>query len=117
MTLSANLDVQFDEFPDIPWTVTLADSFVNGTIAISPPQLNANWNNLLTDFGGQFLNWAGDIPILGPLSADLDRPLPLINESLAEIFGIDADLPDLSSLPTLSDLGLDGGPRAGPWVP
>ncbi len=70
--------------------------------------------SLLKSIGSQLFSLGDGIPILGPLSSELNQPLPLINQSIAQLTGLDKDLPQLPSLPgNLNDgtytLSLAGG--------
>ena len=58
--------------------------------------------SILSSWGSEFFSVGDSIPILGPLSNALDKPLPLINKSVADLLGI--TVPELPSLPDLSAL-------------
>ncbi len=55
--------------------------------------------SLLKSIGSQFFSLGDGIPILGPLTSALNQPLPLINQSIGQLTGLDKDLPQLPSLP------------------
>jgi Ca2+-binding RTX toxin-like protein len=56
--------------------------------------------SFLSGIGNDLFKDAQGIPILGPLSSALNQPLPLINQSIGQLTGLDNDLPQLPSLPS-----------------
>ncbi len=114
--LSLDFDAQLSDLPDIPWTGTFSDAIQNDvlqppSVSLTPPSLSSLLDSTL--FNAIF-NLGDDIPVLGPLASSLDQPLPLIGESIAELTGLDGDLPELPSLPSGFADDLDGSyPLAG----
>ena len=99
--MQATFDAQLSFLPDITWngafTVPVQNSSV-GTFGINVTPPNAQ--SLLKSLGSQFFSLGDGIPVLGPLSTFINQPLPLIDESIGQLTGLDKDLPSLPSLPS-----------------
>ncbi len=52
-------------------------------------------SSLLSTLGSALFSLGGGIPVLGTLSNTVNQPLPLIGESIAQLTGLDNDLPRL----------------------
>ena len=57
-------------------------------------------SSLLGSLGSSIFSLADGIPVLGTLSNAVNKPLPLIGESIAQLTGLDNYLPELPSLPS-----------------
>ena len=107
---SANLNAAFSAqlfgLPNVNWTGTLSDAVTNN--ALQSPMVNLqepSASSLLGSLGSSLFSLGGGIPILGPLSNTINRPLPLIGKSIGQLTGLDNHLPSRPSLPSgFSDL-------------
>ena len=101
--------------PDIPWTGTFVQSIVNNTLQAPSISLQEpSVSSLLSNLGSSLFSLGDGIPILGPLSNQLNQPLPLMDESIAQLTGLDGALPTLPSLPgNFTSLGVGSYPLAG----
>ena len=105
------ITADFLNLGDISWSANFSGTFNNtvwtqGTVNLNPPSVQTVLSDLAGGFfnlGGGFFSSSGGFPILGPLSNALNQQLPLIDESIAQLTGLDGDLPNL---PTPGDLGL-----------
>ncbi len=113
--LNANFDAQLPSLPDIQWTGTFGDAIQNSvlqspTVSLQEPSVSS----LLSSLGASLFSLGDGIPILGPLSSTLNQPLPLINESISQLTGLNSKLPTLPSLPSgFSNLLAGSYPVAG----
>ncbi len=89
---------------DLNWSGTFSQTIQNGQLQpASAPNLQLNesptalLSSLVTPIANALAPESG-LGILGPLEADLDQPLPLINESIADLTGLDTKLPQFPSL-------------------
>ena len=104
MTLGANLTAHMSMLPDISWSPSFTamidnSGFHQGSFNLNPPDAGS----LLSSLAKKFFPLGSGIPILGPLSSVINQPLPLINESIAQLTGLEGKLPDLPDVTT----GLD----------
>ena len=112
--LSLNFAVQLASLPAIGWSGTFSQDFLNGVLQAPSVNLQEpSASDLLDSLGSSLFSRGDEVPILGPLSKTLNQPLPLIGESIAELTGLDSELPTPPSLP--SDFDSMGGsyPLAG----
>ena len=91
----ANLTADLSPLPGITWSPSFTARIDNGgfhpgSFNLNPPSAQSLLSSLASSF---FVG--GDIPLLGPISNALDQPLPLVNQSIAELTGVDGDLPQL----------------------
>src|SRR5262249_28778875 len=56
---------------------------------------------ILAGLGAQVFHLAPNFPLLGSLQSFLEQPLPLIDESVAQLTGLDGELPEIPSLGSL----------------
>jgi hypothetical protein len=102
--LGASLDAEVPPLGQIPWSATFVDNIVNGKVGSPTYQLHEpSASTILSGLAAQFLGSLSDFSLLGSLETELDKPLPLLGESIAEITGLDVHLP---KIPSLGDLGL-----------
>ena len=111
---AATLGAQVPPLPSITWGANFQDS-INGSTFGSPQfQLNEpSAGSILSALGSQILGSLGNFSLLGSLGPTLENPLPLINESIAQLTGLDAYLPKLPSLGSLGLGSLDPGNAIG----
>ncbi|HEX4606950.1 MAG TPA: calcium-binding protein, partial [Urbifossiella sp.] len=100
VSVNASFDARLDGLPDIPWSGSFGLAISNNAvqspnISLEEPSASA----LLGSIGSSLFSLGDGVPVLGPLSDLLDQPLPMIDESIAELTGLDDDLPSLPSLP------------------
>jgi hypothetical protein len=113
-TLNATLTAHLPLVGDVSWSpvfnATINNGWQQGSVNLNPAgpgQLNAQ--NLLSSLGNKFFSTlsqsffsGGGTPMLGSLQSELNQPLPLINESIAQLTGLDSDLPQLPNLGSLN---------------
>ncbi len=72
----------------------ISESVLNN---VSEPEsdnlLEPSASSLLSSLGSLLFSLGDGIPVLGTLSNTLNKPLPLINESIAQLTGLDNYLP------------------------
>jgi Ca2+-binding RTX toxin-like protein len=115
--LNASFDAQLTGLPDVQWTGTFSEGILNSVLQTPSVSLQEpSVSSLLSSLGASLFSLGDDIPILGPLSGALNRPLPVIGKSVAQITGLDGALPTLPSLPVNFD-SLNGSyPLAGGFL-
>jgi len=99
LQLSANFSVQLSMLPAITWSGAFSDAIQNSVL--QSPNFNLNEpdpQQLLGSLGSTFLSLGSDVPILGSLENQLNQPLPLINESIAQLTGLNNYLPDPAAI-------------------
>jgi Ca2+-binding RTX toxin-like protein len=101
--LGASFVAHLPLLADLPWSGTFRGTLDNsgfhaGNVSLNEPSPQG----LLSSLGQKFFSLGGGIPILGPLASALNQPLPLINEPIGQLTGLNAHLPNLPSLPNLS---------------
>jgi Ca2+-binding RTX toxin-like protein len=118
---SASLMASFDTHllgVDVPWTgsfnYSLSDNNTKWTTSYSLDQSTFSTiaQNLLSNLSGSLSSFLGNINILGPLSSELNKPIPIIDQSIAQLTGLDKYLPQFPSLPsslTNGSIPLGGG--------
>ncbi len=113
-SFNLGFSMQLTGLGSVPWSGTFREAITNGVLQVPNVALQPPSTSQLLGILGQSLFSLGDeIPVLGPLSNSLNQPLPLIGESIAQLTGLDKDLPTLPSLPSGFD-GLSGSyPLAG----
>ncbi len=80
----------------ISWSATDTFSYGGGGWTDGGFNLTApSVPQIVGDLLGSQVSSLAKIPILGPLANTLEQPLPLINESIAQLTGLDSKLPDL----------------------
>ncbi len=93
------------------WSGTFTDSFGSdgGSASFTLDTGGITPQDLVNGLISQMFSVGSDVPILGPLTSQLDRPLPLINESVAQLTGLENALPSFPSFPSvLSSVPSDG---------
>ncbi len=98
MRLTATLGAQVPPLPELDWTGTFTDNISGSTF--QPPQFQLSEpsaGSILSAIGSEFLGSLSDFSLLGSLGSALEDPLPLVNESIAQITGLDEYLPKLPS--------------------
>src|SRR5579875_569389 len=104
---AASLTASFDTHllgVDVPWSGSFnynpADNYTQWTTSFSLDQSTFSTiaQNLLGNLSGSLTSFLGNINILGSLSSDLNRPLPIIGQSIAQLTGLDKYLPQFPSL-------------------
>ena len=117
VTIDATLTASFAGLPDLTWSPTYTLTITHTTggesfthdFELNPPDPT----DLLEAWLGSFLGLDEGNLSLAKLEDDLNKPLPLIDESIAELTGLDGILPDPSSLPTWGDLSNSSYPFGG----
>ena len=99
----SQFDAQLFGLPDITWSGTLSLNMANNVIG--SPSINLvepSPSSLLSSLSSSLFSLGDGIPVLGSLSNTLNQPLPLINESIAQLTGLDKPgvLPTLPTLPS-----------------
>ena len=86
----------------VTWAGTISLTVTNNAIQPEVDDLTniPTPSALLGTLGSSLFSLGDGIPILGSLSNTLNQPLPLIGESIAQLTGLDNDLPTLPSLPS-----------------
>ncbi len=99
LQLSATLGAEIPPLPELDWTGTFQDS-INGTTFGTPQyQLQEpSAGSILSALGSQLLDSLADFSPLGSLESQLEEPLPLVNESIAQLTGLNAHLPKFPSI-------------------
>ncbi len=98
--LNAKFDAQLSGLPDVKWTGTFTQAIQNNTLPPADFSLQQpSVSDLLGSLGPSLFALGDGIPVLGPLSNALNQPLPLINQSVAQLTGLAGKLPTLPSLP------------------
>ena len=105
VALSAALSAEIPPLPELEWSGTFKDDISGSSFGTPQYQLQEpTAGSILSDLGSQLSSALADFSPLGSLEPQLDEPLPLINESIAQITGLDNQLPEF---PTLASLDLD----------
>ena len=96
--LSGEFGVNLLSLTNIDWTGdfpgTIDDGGVTwGDFTLTPPSADS----ILSSIGPDLFSLAQKIPILGPLAGELNRPIPYINTSIAQITGLSHSLPTVPS--------------------
>ncbi len=101
-SVMGQFDAQLFGLPDIKWGGTISKSVANNIIGSESDDLTTkpSVSSFLSSLGSSLFSLGDGIPILGTLSNTLYQPLPLIHESIAQLTGLDKDLPSLPSLPS-----------------
>jgi Ca2+-binding RTX toxin-like protein len=110
LQLSASLKAHLPLLSDLTWTATVSGTINNGWQPGSPSLSGPSATTLLSNLGTSFLSSLGQsffsggsgLGLLGPLQSELNQPLPLINESIAQLTGLDSKLPQLPNLGSLN---------------
>jgi Ca2+-binding RTX toxin-like protein len=97
----SEFDAELFGLPDITWSGDISKSIQNNVLEPETDSLNApSASSLLSSLGSSFFSLGDGIPVLGSLANTLNKPLPLINESIAQLTSLDNFLPTLPSLPS-----------------
>jgi Ca2+-binding RTX toxin-like protein len=97
----SQFDAQLFGLPDLTWSGVISTSVVNNATQPESDQLNEpTASSLLSSLGSSLFSLGDGIPVLGTLSNTVNKPLPLIGESIAQLTGLDNYLPSLPSLPS-----------------
>ncbi len=92
----------------LDWSGTFTDSFgtSGGSSEFTVDTNGISPQDLVNGLISQMFSLDPNVPILGPLTSELNQPLPLIDESIAQLTGLKNDLPSFPSFPSvLSDVG------------
>ncbi len=96
----SKFDVQLFGLPDITWSGVISRSWQNNVAQPESDSLQEpSASSLLNSLGSSLFSLGDGIPILGTLANTVNKPLPLLNESIAQLTGLDKDLPTLPTLP------------------
>ena len=105
--LNASFTTQVDPLPSLDWSAKFHGAITNNAWAGSTTSLSGpSWESLLSGVVSDVLGLTGDFPLLGDLQSDLDQPLPLIDESVAQILGLDSSLPNIPGTGSLGGVSL-----------
>ncbi len=100
-SVKGQFDAQLVGLPDIAWSGTISKSVVNNIIGPESDSLvEPSASSLLSSLGSSLFSLGDGIPVLGSLSNTLNQPLPVIDQSIAQLTGLDNVLPSLPSLPS-----------------
>ncbi len=109
IAVNATLTANISSLPQVTWMPTFTANFsgsgiTNPVLNLNPPSATSLFSSWVTSF----FNIGNGIPSLGTLQSDLNQPLPIIDESIAQLTGLDNVLPDLPTLPpSLASYSLD----------
>jgi Ca2+-binding RTX toxin-like protein len=108
VNLGASFTTKVDPLPSLAWSASFKGTVANNVWSASAPSLSGpSWQSLLSGVASDVLGITGDFPILGDLKGYLDEPLPLVDESLAQIIGLDSSkLPNVPGTARLGGLDL-----------
>jgi Ca2+-binding RTX toxin-like protein len=101
--LNLTFSTQLAMLGSVGWSGSFSEAIQNGQLQAPSVNLQLNESptqlllNLVQPIADALVPETG-LGILGPLQSSLDDPLPLINESIAQLTGLDNHLPELPAL-------------------
>ena len=98
-----SFDAHLPFLPDLQWSGNWEATITHGNITSQENLSAPGYQTVLQGMVGSLMGSIGSFPLLGQIGQDLTQPLPLVNQSLADLIGLPTSLAIGAVVPSLTD--------------